>query len=446
MKKTTLFRPLPVRGLLAALTLALPLLSPTPATAQTREIQSSGQSLDRIAAIVNDGVVLNSELDDQVAQVTARLKSQNADLPAESVIRQQVLEQLILQEIQLQRADKGGLKITDETLNNAMTEVAQRNGITLSQLPKALAAEGLDYAAYRDTIRKQLTLRLLQQRDVVQRINVTPREIDQYLERQAKHPATTSEYNVSHILIAVPQEATPAQLDAAQKRAADIIARARGGEDFAKLARAYSNSQTALDGGSLGWRKGTELPTVLADSVLALKAGEVSDPIRAPTGLHIVKLNEARSSTPKDIVDQVHARHILMRTTEVLDDATVQQKLETLRDRVLKGEDFGALAQISSQDVGTAADGGDLDWTTPDTFVPDFAQQLNSLKDGEISHAFRTQFGWHIVQMLGRRKYDDTRELERKQAADEIRASRIDDDIELWLHRLRGEAYVDIKS
>jgi peptidyl-prolyl cis-trans isomerase SurA len=295
-------------------------------------------------------------------------------------------------------------------------------------------------------MRRELTLRLLQQRDVVQRISVTAREIDQYLDRQSKHPSASAEYNVSHILIAVPQEATTAQLEAAQKKADDVYRRAKGGEDFAKLAIANSNSQTALDGGALGWRKGTELPTVLADTVLSLKAGEVSAPIRAATGFHIVRLNEVRNVDKKEVVEQVHARHILMRTNELQDDATVKQKLDNLRKRIIAGEDFAAVAQVSSQDSGSAADGGDLDWSTADAFPPEFAKQLDDLKVNEISEPFHTQAGWHIVQLLGRRKYDETQELQRKTAADQIRASKVDEETELWLRRLRDDAYVDLKS
>jgi peptidyl-prolyl cis-trans isomerase SurA len=295
-------------------------------------------------------------------------------------------------------------------------------------------------------MRRELTVRLLQQRDVVQRITVTPREIDQYLERQAKHPSAKAEYNVSHILIAVPQEATAAQLDAAQKKATDIYERASKGEDFAKLAIANSNSQTALDGGALGWRKGTELPTVLADTVLSLKAGEVSAPIRAPTGFHIVRLNEVRNLEKNDVVEQVHVRHILMHTNELQDDATVQQKLENIRKRIVAGEDFAALAQVSSQDPGSASDGGDLGWATIDTFDPDFAKVIDGLKPNDLSEPFHTQFGWHIAQLLGRRNFDDTQELQRKQAEDQIRASRLDEETEQYLRRLRDEAYVDLKS
>jgi peptidyl-prolyl cis-trans isomerase SurA len=416
------------------------------ALAQTREIETQGQLLDRVAAVVNDGVVLESEVNEQLAAVKERLRSQAQEMPPDAVIRQQILERLIVQEAEMQRADRAGIKVSDETLNNAMSEVAQRNGITLQQLPQALAAQGIDYAGYRDSMRRELTLRLLQQRDVVTKIAITPREIDQYLDRQAHHPSANAEYNVSHILIAVPQEATTAQLEAAQKKADDVYRRAKGGEDFAKLAIANSNSQTALDGGELGWRKGTELPTVLADTVLSLKAGEVSAPVRAPTGFHIVRLNEVRNLQKSDVVEQVHVRHILMRTNELQDDATVKQKLENLRKRILAGEDFGALAQVSSQDAGTAADGGDIDWTTTDTFAPEFTKVVDDLQVNDISEPFHSQYGWHIVQVLGRRKFDDTKELQRKQAADQIRASRVDEETELWLRRLRDDAYVDLKS
>jgi peptidyl-prolyl cis-trans isomerase SurA len=435
-----------------ALTLCPPLMLlaalgfATRAPAQTREIEGQGQLLDRVAAVVNDGVVLESEVDDQLAAVKERLRGQGQQMPPDAVLRQQLVERLIVQEVEMQHADHAGLKVSDETLNNALTEVAQRNGISLQQLPQALSAQGIDYASYRDSMRRELTLRLVQQRDVVQRIAVTAREIDQYLERQARHPSAKSEYNVSHILIAVPQEASTAQLEAAQKKADDVYQRAKAGEDFAKLAIANSNSQTALDGGELGWRKGTELPTVLADTVLALKPGEVSTPIRAATGFHIVRLNEVRNQQQAVVIEQIHARHILMRTNELQDDATVKQKLENIRKRVLGGEDFAAVAQVTSQDVGSAADGGDLDWATSDSYAPEFAKVVEGLKDNEISEPFHTQFGWHIVQLLGRRKYDDTKDLQRKEAAEQIRASKVDEETELWLRHLRDDAYVDLKS
>jgi peptidyl-prolyl cis-trans isomerase SurA len=434
-----------LQGLLLG-AVALVLAGPA-AQAQTRDLATQGETLDRVVAIVNDGVVLNSDLDAEVFAVSERLHQQKLELPPQNVLRQQVLERLVLQEIQVQKAQHAGVKITDEQVNAALTDVAKRNGMTLSQLPEALAKQGVDYSTYRDEIRREITLNLLRQRDVLQHINVTPREIDLFLDKQSKTPSERSEYNVSHILIAVGQEASPAQVEAATKRATDVYQRAKGGEDFAKLAVAYSNSQTAFDGGALGWRKGSELPTFLADVVAKLKPGEVSEPLRTPTGFHIVKLNEVRGGSAQQAVeDQVHARHILMKTNELADDALVQQKLNALRDRILKGEDFAGIAQTNSEDPGSASEGGDLGWTGPGSFVPEFEQVLAELKDNEISKPFHTQYGWHIVQVLGHRKYDNTDELKRRQAMEAIRASKADEETELWLRRMRDEAYVEFKS
>ncbi|HYP65963.1 MAG TPA: peptidylprolyl isomerase [Steroidobacteraceae bacterium] len=416
------------------------------AGAQTRELATQGDLLDRVVAIVNDGVVLNSDLDAQLDIVSERLRQQKLELPPQNVLRQQVLERLVLQEIEMQRASHAGVKVSDEMLNAALQDVAKRNNLTLTQLPEELKKQGVDYAEYREEIRKEMMLQLLRQRDVLQHISVTPREIDQFLDRQAKAPSERNEYNVSHILIAVGQEASPAQQEAAGKRAQEVYERAKSGEDFAKLAVAYSNSQTALEGGALGWRKGSELPTFLADIIAKLKPGEVGEPLRTPTGYHIIRLNEVRGGTPTAVEDQVHVRHILMKTNELADDATVRGKLEALRERILKGEDFAAVAQVTSQDPGSGAEGGDLGWAGPGTFAPEFEQAIATLKDNEISEPFHTQFGWHIVQMLGHRRFDNGDEIKRRQAAEAIRASKADEETELWLRRMRDEAYVEYKS
>jgi peptidyl-prolyl cis-trans isomerase SurA len=413
---------------------------------QTRELATQGELLDRVVAIVNDGVVLNSDLDAQVDAVTERLRQQKLELPPQNVLRQQVLERLVLQEIQVQRANHAGVKVSDEQLNQALQDVAKRNNLTLSQLPDALAQQGIDYTSYREELRKEITLSLLRQRDVLQHISVTPREIDQYLDRQTKTPSEHSEYNVSHILIAVGQEASPSQIEAAAKRAQDVYERARGGEDFAKLAVAYSNSQTALDGGSLGWRKGSELPTFLTDVITRLKPGEVAEPLRTPTGFHIIRLNEVRGGGEKAVENQVHVRHILMKTNALADDATVRGKLESIRDRVGKGEDFAVIAQTVSEDPGSATEGGDLGWAGPGSFTPEFEEAIAGLKENEVSQPFHTQFGWHIAQVLGRRQYDNSDELKRRQAIDAIRASKADEETELWLRQMRDEAYVEYKS
>lgn len=430
-------------GALALATLAA--FSPG-AFAQTREASSSGELLDRVAATVNDGVVLQSEVDEQMMLLTERLRQQRLELPPQNVLRQQVLERLVLQELQMQRADRAGIQVSDEVLNNALRDLADQNHIPLARLPDALASQGIDYASYRDGLRKELAMQMLRQRDVFARISVSPREIEQFIERQKKMPSAENEYNISHILIAVPQAATPDELEEAEKKANEVYQKATGGEDFARLAVANSNAQTALEGGALGWRKGPELPTFLAEVIAGLKAGDVTQPIRTPSGFHIVKLNEIRGNASSSIINQVHVRHILLKPNELQDDATVQQKLNTIRDRILnKGENFAAVASVVSEDPGSASDGGDMGWTGPGAFVPEFEKQIAQLQPDEISMPFRTQFGWHIVQLLGRRQFDNTRDMIRQKAFQALRESKADEETELWLRRLRDEAYVEYK-
>src|SRR6204780_1745626 len=367
----------------------------SPAFAQTRDISVHGELLDRIAAIVNDGLVLKSELDEQMSSVEKRLLEQKVELPSQSVLRQQVLDRLVVQEIQLQRAKHVGLTVTDEQLNSALQEIAARNKIPFDQLPTALAAQGVDYKQYRESMRKELTLTTLGQRDVISHINVSPHELDQYLARE-QSAAANDEFNVSHILLSLPEAATPQQLDEITHKAQDLAARASKGEDFAQLAIANSNSQTALDGGQLGWKKGNQLPQFILDLVTKMKPGDVSTPVRTPSGFHIVKLNERRSGEAQVIVNQIHVRHILMKTNELDDDATVREKLTKIRQRILNGEEFAGIASATSEDPGSAPDGGGLGWTGPGTFVPEFDKALADLKVNEISEPFKTRSGWKI--------------------------------------------------
>jgi len=419
------------------------LIAPS-AFAQTRDISAHGELLDRIAAIVNDGLVLKSDLDGQMDTVTKRLQEQKIEMPPQSVLRQQVLDRLILQEIQMQRAKRVGLTISDEQLNSALQDIAQRNKIPFDQLPTALAAQGVDYKLYRESMRKELTLSTLRQRDVIAHINVTPRELDQYLGRQ-QTAAANDEFNVSHILLSLPEAATPKQLEEIARKAQDLAARASKGEDFGQLAIANSNSQTALDGGQLGWRKGNQLPQFILELVVKMKPGDVSEPVRTPSGFHIVKLNDRRGGDTKVVINQIHLRHILMKPNELDDDETVRQKLNKLRDRILKGEDFAGIASTASEDPGSAPDGGDLGWAGPGTFVPEFDQGIAELKDKEISEPFKTRYGWHIVQLLGTRTYDSTDDVRRQKAFAAIRESKADEETELWLRRLRDEAFVETK-
>src|ERR1700732_3800682 len=318
---------------LSCSSIAAAILLSTMSHAQTRDIGVHGEMLDRIAAIVNEGLVLKSELDSQMDAVTKRLQEQKVELPSQSVLKQQVLDRLIVQEIDAKHAKRVGWAVSDKKLTSALQEIASRNKIPFDQLPTALGAQGVDYKQYREGMRKELTLNTLRQRDVIAHINVSPHELEQFLARQ-ESSAANDEFNVSHILLSLPAAATPQQLDEMTKKANDISSRAAKGEDFGQLAIATSNSQTALDGGQLGWRKGTQLPQFILELVTKMKPGEVSEPVRTPSGFHIVQLNERRSGEAQVIINQIHVRHILMKTNELDDDETVRQKLSKLRERI----------------------------------------------------------------------------------------------------------------
>jgi peptidyl-prolyl cis-trans isomerase SurA len=400
-----------------------------------------------VIAVVNEGVVLQSQLDQQSALIAERLRSQGTQLPPADVIRQQVLERLILQEIQVQRAGRIGVQVSDEMLNEALRDVARRNSIEFEQMPQALEQQGIDYASYREEMRREIMLSLLRQRDVVPRIYVSPRELEQALEREASQAGVNTEYDVSHILLSLAESATSDEMAAVEKLAREIHDRAAGGEDFGQLALAYSKAQSALERGKLGWRRMGQLPQFIGDLVAKMNPGDVSEPVRTPTGFHLVRLDGTRGGDSGPVmVEQLHARHILMRPNEVQDDATTRQRLVAIRDRILAGEDFEALASVTSEDPGSASRGGDLGWTSPGTFDPAFEEALAGLEPDQISEPFRTQFGWHIVQLLGRRTHDQSDELRRQRVLTALRESKVDEETELWLRRLRDEAYVEIRN
>jgi peptidyl-prolyl cis-trans isomerase SurA len=413
--------------------------------AQTRDLSANGVLLDRIAAVVNDGVVLASQLDEQTDEIIARLREQKTELPPRNVLRRQILERLVVEEIQAQRAEKIGIQVSDEMLNGALADVAERNKVNFADLPRLLQDQGVDYRVYRDEVRKQMRLQLLRQRDVIGRINISPRELEQAMARQRSAPDQNSEYNVSHILISVPVSASPEQIEAREARAKEVFGKAKGGDDFAQLAVTYSDSTTNIEGGSLGWRKGSQLPSVVSDAIAKMKAGEIANLIRTPSGFHIFRLNEIRGSAAQAVVAQTHARHILLRTSALEDDQTVQQKLADIRKRIEGGEDFAAIASVTSADPGSAADGGDLGWNGPGTFVPEFEKQLAGLGENEISQPFKTTYGWHIIQLLGRRDHDITEDRMRQQVFGQLRESKAEEETELWLRRLRDEAFVDYR-
>jgi peptidyl-prolyl cis-trans isomerase SurA len=413
--------------------------------AQSKDLSSSGVLLDRVAAVVNDGIVLRSDVERQMATISDRIQQSGQQLPPRNVLRQQVLERLVLQELQMQRADRLGIKVSDEMLNQALTDVAARNNIKFSDLPAALESQGVNYREYRDEVRREMTLQGLRQRDVIARVYVSPREIDQCVAKRKASPGADNEFNLAHILVAIPSTADEKQVSERTSRAQGVYERAKNSEDFAQLAITYSDSGTALEGGALGWRKASQLPSFVADIVPDMKAGDVTEPIRTPSGLHIFKVLEVRGGQAAALVSQVNSRHILMKPTEILDDDAIRQKLSQIRDRVLKGESFEAIASVTSEDPGSAANGGNLGWVGPGSFAPEFEKQLESLDENEISEPFRTQFGWHIVQLLGRRTYDASDDMTRNRCVSQLREARADEETEIWLRRLRDEAFVEYR-
>ncbi len=440
-------RPMTAAGAL----LALALISHQ-ATTQTRELGASGELLDGIAAIVDSGVVLRSELDASVRFYESYLRDQQAALPPNqrpplpplSEIERQALEQLIVRQVQMQRASRSGIVIDDAMLNQAIAQIAARLDLTLDELPAALAAEGIDYAAYRQELREELTIEQLEQNEVFGRISISPRELEQCLVRLEAAQSGQFDYLVSHILVGLSASADQDEISAARELARDIVAQLNDGEDFARLAVSHSDGQTALEGGSLGWRQGAQLPTVFADQVLRMRPGEVSEPIQAASGFHIVKLVDMRGADPI-MVDQARIRHILIRPDELFDDDAVRQRLIGIRDQLLAGDEFGPVAQATSEDTMSAADGGSLGWVSPGEMVPEFEQIVAALPLGEISEPFESRYGWHIAQVTERRSHDSTDEMKRQQCLTQIRNAKADEERDLWVRRLRDQAFVDVK-
>ena len=411
------------------------------------ELSKTGEFLDGIAAIVNDGVVLKSQVIDQTKMIIERASKADPPmrLPPAPVLREQLLEQLILNEIQLQRPDRIGLQVSDQILNEAIGNIAKQNGVKFEDMPALLAKEGVDYADFRRDLREQITLDQLRQIDVGQRIDVSPREIEQCVADLENNAAIESDYNLSHILIAIPEPATAQEVAAAKAKADDVYQKLQDGANFGEMAIRYSDAQTALDGGSLGWMKGDELPTMYTDVVVAMQAGEVSKPFRSSSSFHIVKVNDIRSAVQHSEINQVKVRHILITPNEIIDDQTAKQELNDALERIKNGEDFGEVAKLMSDDPGSASLGGDLGWAGPDTFTPEFESVVDKTKIGEISKPFRTPFGWHILQVLDRRVYDNTEDLKKGKCVTKIRKGKLDEETELWLRRLRDEAYVDTR-
>lgn len=431
----------PARALRPALVIATLLFAA--AQAQPERAPRPGERLDGIVAVVNDALVLSSELDREVETIRAQLRQRGGQMPSERLLRRQVLERLIVKQLQLQKAEVIGVKVTDDELDQTIADIASRNTMTLDQLAARVEGDGMVYASYREDLRAEMVMDRVRKQDVERRVVVTPREVDHFL---ASNPEVDdTEYDVSHILISLRGQATPEEISRSETRAtATYEHMVDKGNEFAATATSYSDAPDALEGGALGWRKRVQLPTVFAELVPKMKAGEVSKPIRSSAGFHIIKLNGVRAGQAV-VVKQWHARHILVKTTQVVDGEQAKAKLDELRARIVAGEDFSELAKLNSDDGGSKADGGDLGWSDPKTFVPEFSAVMTTLQENELSQPFATPFGWHLMQLLGVRDQDVTEQSRRNRASGQLRSRKLEEQGQLWLQRLRDEAYLEVR-
>ena len=423
-------------------TLILMLLATIPLMASATV---TGTPIEGIAAIVNEDIITRLELGDEMKDLKREFSQQGKSLPPDDVLRKQVLDRMILMRLQLQSAERGNIRVNDETLNSAVESIARQNRMDLLQFRAALESRGYDYSAYRERIRDEMIIGELQKREVNSRVNVTDQEVDDFLTNQNVQGSPNEEYRLEHILVTVPEAANAQQIQAAKKRAQAILDQIHSGADFAQVAIAKSEGQQALKGGDLGWRKLVEIPTLFADQVPTMKVGDTSGLIRSPSGFHIIHLAEKRHGKKKHIVEQTKARHILIKATDTLSSDDARTRLEQLRQRIESGENFAAIAAANSDDRVSAANGGDLGWINPGDMVREFENEMNKLKSGEISKPFRSRFGWHIVQVEARRKHDNTKNFERNQARDILRNRKLEPAVENWLRRLRDESFVEVR-
>jgi len=432
-----------MKHLISVLFSALLLLPVHPASARTGEPVI--QELDHVIAIVNDDVITKVELDQRVRQIKKQLAQKQRNLPPENVLRRQVLENMIMQKMQLQIAKKAGIRVDDETVNKVISNIAHENNLNMKQFQQVLSREGFEFANFRDNIRDEIIIDQLRKRRIESSVHVTEQEVDNYLANLDSRKGLNDEYHLGHILIGLPEGATPDQIQAARSKAQQIYNQLRLGADFHKMAIAESSGQNALNGGDLGWRNGARLPTLFSDVITDMQPGDISEPLRSASGFHIIKLIDRRSSRQRHVVTQTLARHILIKTNQLVSNAEARQRLERLRQRILNGADFGALARANSDDTASAAQGGSLGWFNPGQMVPRFEEEVNKLQPGEISKPFQSRFGWHIVQVLSRRKQDETQKYERIQARQAIHKRKSEEALEEWLRKMRAESYVEYR-
>lgn len=401
--------------------------------------------LDRVIAIVNDDIVMASELQHRLRQISGRLQQQGTRLPPQQVMNQRVLEQLILESVQLQLAQRAGIRISDTQLNETLVGIAKSNGMTLQQFQEQLATEGETYAAAREQIRREMIVTRIQQREVDRRVRVSEQEINNFLDSREGRERSGVEYYLGHILISMPENPNSEQEEAALERAEAVLEELRAGADFQQMAVARSDGRQALNGGVIGWRKENELPSIASDVLPNLAKGEASDLIRSTSGYHIITALDKRGGT-EQWVKQRQARHILIAPSEIRSDRQAKEIIDKLYDRVSNGDDFAELARSNSDDPVSAIDGGDLGWVSPGQMVPEFEEVMARTPVGETSEPFRSPYGWHILQVLESRDQDIGAMVQANQARQLIYRRKFEEELVLWLQELKSEAFIEIKD
>ncbi len=431
-------RPLWLACALTVIATSTPILAGEPGSPSRRVLD-----VDRIVAVVNDDVVTRIDLDHQIRLAADTLKRQGTPLPARDILENQVLERIINQRMQLSFARENGLRIDDAVLDKTIARIAEQNKLAVPQLRAALERDGVPFTRFREEIRGEITVARLREREVDSKIIVTEAEIDAFIQSATKAENKSTEYELGHILIRVPEQASSDLVQARQARAEQALAELKKGADFGQISATYSDAPEALKGGSLGWRESSRLPTLFVEALQNMRVGQFSELIRSSNGFHILKVVNQRGAAAV-IVQQTNARHILIKTNEVTSESEARNRLVGLRERIENGANFAELARLQSQDA-SAPKGGDLGWLSPGDTVPDFERTMNQLTVGELSQPIRTEFGWHLVQVLGRRDQDMSKERVRLGARQSLRERKSDEAYEEWLRQLRDKTYVDIR-
>ena len=424
-------------------TLFTPLLA-TSAESNARKQSNEIVKMDRIIAIVDQAVITEQELIDRTQTVIAQLEKQGTALPPQNVLEKQVLERLIIDSLQLQLAAQTGVKVDDTQLDKTIERIAAQNKMSVDEFKVLLEKDGIAMRKFREDIRSEITISRLREREVENKLNISEAEIDNYLTTQANRGEEQDEFEISHILIRTPEDASPEDLQKAKSKTEQALKKLADGASFEQVSAGFSDAPNALEGGSMGWKTGAQLPALFLEVLKPLQAGEVSKPLRSPNGFHILKVNNRRGGTSSLVIGQTHARHILIKLSEVLSEKEAKRKIDVIKERLDNGGKFEELARQFSED-GSANNGGDLGWVNPGDTVPAFEKAMNGLGLGELSEPVLSPFGWHIIQVLERRQQDMTKEASRLKARQEIRVRKSEEAYQDWIRELRDRAFVELR-